>query len=119
VVQKLQNPFGPSPWRLLFFGIGACATMLCGVMRHRFLWWPLNPIGLAMHTAALVRWQVFSVMVAWVAKLTLLRVGGIRVYRRSQPLFLGLMLGYVAGVGLVFVVDVLFFFGQGHVVHLW
>jgi len=45
VVKKLQNPFGISPDRLMFFGIGAAITALCSFLRYRFLWWPLSPIG--------------------------------------------------------------------------
>jgi len=30
-----------------------------------------------------------------------------------------MMLGYTAGIGLVFLVDVFFFMRQGHLIHLW
>lgn len=119
VVKKLQNPFGASPDRLMFFGIGVLLTVLCGVLRYRFLQWPVSPIGLTVFTTGILQRQVFTVFAAWLVKFILLKIGGIGLYRQSLPLFMGLMLGYVLGIGLVFLVDVLFFMGQGHMVHHW
>ncbi len=119
VVKKLQNPFGTSPDRLMFFGIGALITLLCGFLRYRFLSWPLSPIGLTVFTTGILQRQVFTVFVAWLIKSALLKIGGIGLYRRALPLFMGMTLGYIAGIGLVFLVDVFFFMGQGHMVHHW
>ena len=119
VVQKLQNPFGASPDRLMFFGLGALVTALCSFLRYRFLWWPLNPIGLTVFTTGTLQRQVFTVFLAWMVKSIMLKIGGIRLYRQTLPLFMGLMLGYVTGIGMVFVVDLFFFMGQGHMVHHW
>ena len=30
-----------------------------------------------------------------------------------------MMPGYATGIGLVFLVDLFFFMGQGHMIHLW
>lgn len=119
VVQKLQAPFGPSWDRFMFFGIGAALAALCSFLRYRFLWWPLSPIGLTVFPTGVISWQAFSIFLTWAVKFGLLKIGGIQLYRRTRPLFLGLLLGYVTGIGLVFVVDVLFFMGQGHMVHHW
>jgi hypothetical protein len=35
------------------------------------------------------------------------------------PLFIGLVVGYVTGVGISLVVDGFWFMGQGHQVHWW
>ena len=53
------------------------------------------------------------------AKSTILSLGGINGYRRARPLFLGLLIGYVLGVGVSFVVDAALFMGDGHMVHRW
>ena len=55
----------------------------------------------------------------WAIKYTVLKVGGYELYRRSRVLFMGLLFGYVAGVGASLVMDVLFFYGEGHRVHHW
>ena len=59
------------------------------------------------------------VFMAWAAKAVVMRVGGVALYRRSKPLFLGLLVGYTAGVVLAFTVDAVWFPGQGHQVHWW
>jgi hypothetical protein len=119
VVTMQQTPFGPDWKRMGFFGIGAVVTAACALLRRRFMWWSLTPIGLTVFTTGIINRQAFTIFVTWLAKAVILRVGGINIYRRSVPFFQGLMLGYVAGIGLVFVVDWMFFFGQGHLLHRW
>jgi hypothetical protein len=67
-------------------------------VRARFLWWPLHPLGYAMANS----WGMYNLwcplFVAWFLKLLILRQGGLRMYRRAIPLFLGVALGdYVFG----------------------
>ncbi|MDA0710500.1 MAG: hypothetical protein O3B73_09880, partial [bacterium] len=119
VVQKLQTPFDTSRDRMMFLGIGAAVASLCSVLRYRFLWWPLSPIGLTVFTTGILQRQVSMIFLAWLIKFSLLKIGGISLYRRSHPLFWGLLMGYVVGIGVLFVVDVFFFMGQGHLVHQW
>ena len=119
VVSMLQSPFGPDWTRAGFFGVGAIIAAVCALLRRRFLWWPLSPIGLTIFTTGVLRNQVFTVFVTWCVKAILLRIGGIGAFRRSVPFTQGMMLGYVSGVALVFVVDWIFFPGQGHMVHRW
>ena len=37
----------------------------------------------------------------------------------KRLLFLGLLLGYALGIGLSFVVDVIWFPSRGHMIHHW
>jgi hypothetical protein len=92
---------------------------LLTVLRSRLLWWRLHPIGFA--TAAMINTNFLAVpfFLAWVAKSLLLGLGGVQLYRKALPLFVGLMVGYVAGVSVCSVVDMLFFPQDGHVVHTW
>jgi hypothetical protein len=46
-------------------------------------------------------------------------MGGAQLYRKAMPLFIGLMVGYVFGVSVCSVMDILWFPAQGHVVHTW
>jgi hypothetical protein len=45
-----------------------------------------------------------------------MRFGGIELYRKAAPFFIGLIVGYFLGVGISFVVDVAFFPGNGHAI---
>jgi len=53
---------------------------------------PLNPIGYAIATFLGYRaWAPF--LLVWVLKVTVLKMGGVGLYRRLMPAFLGLALG--------------------------
>ena len=70
-------------------------------MRIRFSFWPFHPAGYAIahHTSGAAFGYVwFPLFISWAIKLSLLKVGGIRLYRKVLPLFLGLILGeFVVG----------------------
>lgn len=77
----------------VFDGVGSVATCLLAFLRMRFLGFPLHPVGYAM--ANTYSWGHLPVpfFLAWLVKTLVLRYGGMRLYRRSLPLFLGLILG--------------------------
>ena len=106
----------------------ACVTaMLAGlalflafaVARLHLKWWPLHPLGLAITWSGMMVHSVLSVFIAWSVKAILLKIGGVFLYRRSIPFFMGLMIGYALNVGLSFLLDVTYFHGQGHDVHAY
>jgi len=118
-VNKMKNPFSTSWPRLGFFAGGFVVMGLLTVLRHVFTWWPLHPIGFAISCTYLIRRSVFSIFIAWVCKAVILQVGGVGLYRRSKPFFLGLLTGYAFGVAASFLVDAIWFCGMGHCVHSW
>ncbi len=100
----------------LLLGVGIFAAV--SLMRYRFTWWPLTPIGMVVPLTHAVH-SVFSVFMAWGIKSIILRIGGVDLYRRLRPLFLGLLVGHALGVILSFFVDQIWFPGQGHRTHSW
>ena len=116
---KIRNPVPVDIKRLAFFGIGAVVYGVLQALRFRFHWWPLPPVGLAISSIGLLDALAFSVFITWFAKRVILRIGGDRAHTAARPLFLGLAIGYVVGIGAGFIVDLLFFFGQGHMLHVW
>ncbi len=113
-VSKLRNP-EPTDWRRVgFLGVGAAAMALCAFLRFRFAWWPLSPLALPVAAMWVVRLTAFSVAAAWLAKAVILRLGGIHLYRRWIPFFLGLAIGYFLGVGAGYIVDACAFPEAGH-----
>ena len=76
----------------------------------------MHPIGFALPR---MTWTVFSLFLAWACKAVILRIGGVQLYRRSRPFFIGLLAGYALGVALSSVVDWIWFPGQGHSIHSW
>ena len=116
-VSKMRNPF-PTDWtRISYMGVGAAAMAALYLLRSRFPWWPLHPIGLAVNCTYFTQKTFIAIFLIWAVKLVILKVGGVSLYRRSQPFFLGILVGYGLGVLVSILVDYLFFFGQGHYVH--
>ena len=118
-VAKMRGPLPENGLRLRFLGIGAAGMTLLTLLSHRLAWWPLHPVGFAISSNYLTRFSVFSIFIAWACKAALLRVGGVGLYRRSRPCFLGLLTGYALGVAVSFFVDLFWFPGQGHQIHSW
>ena len=81
---------------VIFMGIGFLFTGFLWWMRTRFPFWFFHPAGYAVtHHASggAFGWIWFSIFVSWAVKVILMKVGGIRLYRKAFPLFLGLILG--------------------------
>jgi len=119
VVSKMRSPIEMSWEKLLFLSIGGAVMALMTFLRYRFLWWPLHPVGFTTGFIWPIRASAFSIFLAWACKLTILKLGGIRAYQRARPFFLGTLLGYVVGITVSFVIDVIWFPGQGHGLHHW
>ena len=100
----------PPERRRIIVGIGAIAMTIFTWMRSRFLWWPLHPIGFPIMATRVTDQIWFSVMLAWLIKVMVLKYGGTPLFRRSRHFFLGMILGSVTVSGLWLVID--FFTGQ-------
>ncbi|MDA0745728.1 MAG: hypothetical protein O2954_04370 [bacterium] len=116
---QLRSPFDISLERLGVFGIGSGVMALLTFLHYRLPWWPLHPIGFPIAHAWSTQLAIFSIFLVWAIKAILLKIGGVTLYRKWQPAFLGLLAGYALGVTLSFVVDVIWFPGQGHAIHGW
>ncbi len=87
---------GPVPhdWRgPVFFVVGAGIALVLSLLRSRFFWWPLHPLGYALSASwtMIVFW--FPCLLAWLIKGLILRYGGMRLFVRLRPFFLGMVLG--------------------------
>ena len=119
VVNKMKSPFPPSGGKIAFFWIGIAAMAAMSLLRSRFPRWPINPIGLPVSGTWLTRIALFSILIVWAVKAIILRTGGVLLYRRAAPFFVGLVVGQALGVGLSVVVDIVWFNGQGHRIYGW
>ncbi|MGB1893498.1 MAG: DUF6785 family protein, partial [Candidatus Latescibacterota bacterium] len=80
--------------RFGFTGGGAAFMLALLYLRQRFLWWPLHPIGFPIaNTFTIMSYGWLAIFMAWMFKATILRYGGVRLYRLMVPFFLGLALG--------------------------
>jgi hypothetical protein len=63
---------------------------------------PFHPLGFLIATATgdiCNSW--FPMLLAWLAKGTVLKLGGLPLYRRGMPFFLGLVIGHFLIGGLI------------------
>ena len=99
VMSRIKTPLGPDWKRISFFSLGAVEMAVLTFLRYRFTWWPLHPVGLAVASAWPMSGMLLNVFLAWLIKLIVLRAGGIRLYERSKPFFIGMICGYFFGEG--------------------
>ena len=80
--------------RVLFTAIGASVMWALLFLKSHYMWWPLNPIGFPIaKTVTIAYWNGLAIFTAWILKAFILRYGGVRLYRKLTPFFLGLILG--------------------------
>jgi hypothetical protein len=119
IVTWMKNSNRIASTEILFLLSGGAITTGIIVARYLFPWWPLSPIGFVVAAGGSLRSAFFPVLLAWLIKIILLRIGGVKMYRDAQPLMLGILFGHVAGAGLSILVDVLWFPGASHEVHTY
>ncbi|MCD6360496.1 MAG: hypothetical protein J7M38_06470 [Armatimonadetes bacterium] len=90
----------PDRARTAAAGVGILVTVALVGLRSVFLRFPLHPLGYAMVTAyGYPLWGPFFIV--WIIKTIVLRIGGMGMYRRLIPFFLGIVVGHFFTAGLV------------------
>ena len=112
--RNIKDPQAFETQKYVLLGVGAMLMGLLTFLQYRVPWGPRHPAGLTISAVWMIRNQAAAIFIAWVAKTAILRFGGIDLYRRAAPFFLGLILGHFGGVGISFLVDMVFFHGNGH-----
>ena len=77
------------------------------LMRYRFLWWPLHPLGFAIGGVNWIQLLWFSIFLVWLLKMLILKYGGVKLFRILRPLFLGFVLGQYSAAGLWVLIDLI------------
>ena len=69
-------------------------VFVLSAMRLKFWWWPLHPVG---YMLANLSWGMnrhfLQFFIGWAVKTAVLRWGGLRLYRRSMPVAVGIIIG--------------------------
>lgn len=102
-VVSFPQSFSPQKFFAIFIGMGM--MLFLTIMRWRFLWWHLHPIGYAASTAWGINYMWFSMLVGSLLNYLLTKYGGLKLYRQARPFFLGLILGDFIMMLLWLVVD--------------
>lgn len=102
--------------RMAYTAFGAAIMGVLTLCQYRFTWWPLHPIGFTVVTFYSTRTAIVSVFLTWMVKLVILRFGGIAMFRKAKPFFIGMIAGYAMALLVSLIVDLIWFPGQGHYV---
>jgi len=89
----IHYPSMPNQIEMVFAGIGFVFTILMLLMRMRFLWWTLHPVGYAVSGWWIIGRLWFPLFISSIIKWLVLKFSGAKGYKRAVPFFLGLILG--------------------------
>lgn len=96
---------GPNVLGWVYSGVGVVLMGLLMTAQRRFLRWPIHPIGLVMMGTWALEKLWISIFLAWLIKSLVLKYGGPRLYMRTIPFFLGMILGQCVSSGTWCIVD--------------
>ena len=78
-------------------------------MRRQFVWWSLHSAGYALSTNLIGTDYIwFCLVLSSSVKLVLIRYGGLRLYWKAIPFFIGLVFGEYAVVTVLNVISIIF-----------
>ena len=89
---------------------GASVAVVLGLMRARFWWWPFHPVGYLAANSWGMHWFYMPFFIGWVAKSLATRYGGLRLYRATLPLAIGLVAGELMNEMLWIIYKMVVFF---------
>ncbi len=101
----LNSPTGPHLGGWIWTGVGAAVMVVLMAARHSFAWWPFHPVGYAISASWVLNATWMSIMCAWLIKLVVLNYGGPKLYERTKPFFMGIILGQFVAAGFWLLVD--------------
>jgi hypothetical protein len=101
----LANPQPASEAFYSMSAVGGLVQLLLTLANARFLWWPIHPIAFPVSAYWTTHHLMPSIFIAWAIKSVVLHYGGVVLYRKTRPFFLGLILGHYVAGGLWIVID--------------
>lgn len=96
----IREPVGFGKAQFGFLLLGGGIMFLLVMARNFLLWWPISPVGLAVGMVYPIYCTWFSIFIAWLIKVFIMKYGGIKVYNTSKDFFLGMVLGSFVTAGI-------------------
>jgi hypothetical protein len=91
---------------------GLIVVLIAYFLRFRFSKWPIHPLlFLIIGTGAVTSWGCF--LIGWTLKTIVVKLGGAKAYDIVKPLFMGLIMGEVVSIGVIFLVGYIYFLATG------
>lgn len=101
----LSTPTTPHLWGWINTGIGAGFMALLMAARWRYAWWPVHPLGYPLGATVIMDHLWFNMFLAWAIKVLVLKYGGVGLYQKTRPFFLGMIAGHIVPGGIFLFVD--------------
>ena len=101
----IRSPTGPHLWGWINTGIGAAIMALLMMARWRYIWWPLHPLGYPVSPIVIMDHLWFNMFLAWFIKIIVLKYGGVALYKKTRPFFIGMIAGHIVPGGFFLIVD--------------
>ncbi len=108
LVASLHSVPTPDGSRIFWGGAGMAAMLILTLCRYNFAWWPIHPIGFPIAPTWGVQMSMGSIFVAWLAKTILLRLGGVSLYLKAKPFFIGMLIGHLLMIFAAFLANAFF-----------
>ena len=93
VARLHANPVTCGHQAKVFMAVGAAVMAALVFCYHRFYWWPVHPLGYLTAYSSAMRILWFSFFVGYLCNSLCMRYGGVRLFRRLQLFFMGLIIG--------------------------
>ena len=100
LAEAITNPGKTDVGALWGMAAGAAICWATALMRARFLWFPLHPVGFMSAYSWGMHLNWFPFLLGWAAKAGCVRYGGLTTYRNAIPFFIGLLVGSAVNSGL-------------------
>ena len=93
LVTLLEAPERSRKWVTIFSAAGALVMLGLVIGYHRFIRWPLHPLGYLTAYSSAMRILWFSFFLGWLCNSLCMRYGGVGLFRRFRMFFAGLIVG--------------------------
>ncbi len=80
---------------------GALMVVLFYLANLKISWWPFHPVGFVLAQIRMFDWLWLPMGIAAVSKSLMLRSGGLKMYKRAMPFFVGLVVGDYTASGIL------------------
>ncbi len=104
----LYNPGETNLSGLLYTAGGFTFAISLLLLRWRFVQWPLHPVGYVVSSWWTFTGLWFPLLISWTIKRILLSTGGVLLYRRAIPFFIGLVIGDVIVASIISILGLFF-----------
>lgn len=96
-----------------YFLAGFLLVLLMSFLRIRFLWWPVHGLLFCIWNTwpGSLMWSSF--LMGWVVRTLIVKFGGERNYLKLRPLFIGLIFGEIAAIGVLMLFQLAYYLIYG------